>query len=248
MSPEEDIHGTPPASLAFEVLEHGEGLFVLDRDYRIVFVNQAFEKAARMARAEVLGRIFWEVFPDAARPETKYSQEYRRAMRDRVEVRFEEYYAPNEVWTSVSVYPTRFGGIAVFFRDATLQKRAEARAEFLARLPKENPDPVLRVGADLVILYANPAAESAFAALGVRVGATTPAQLHDAARDALQDGARRRMELIGCSTCWTRASRCSTAPSRPAPGRSAPGACLTSACPSRAGSADSASLEPRSPI
>ena len=111
---------------ALEILELDDGLFVLDPEYRIVFVNRSFERLSGRRREDVLGQVFWVVFPEAASPESRFWLEYRRAMRERVAVRFEERYAPLDVWNEVSAHPVRGGGIAVFFRDITEQKRAEA--------------------------------------------------------------------------------------------------------------------------
>ncbi|MFP2908556.1 PAS domain-containing protein [Pyxidicoccus sp. 3LFB2] len=110
---------------AVEVLEHGDAMFVLDRDFRFVRVNKNQERLSRTRREETLGRVFWEVFPQAATPASPYWVEYHRVVREQVPVRFDAYYAPLDIWTSVSAYPTREGGIAVFFRDITEEKRAE---------------------------------------------------------------------------------------------------------------------------
>ncbi|QSQ25451.1 PAS domain-containing protein [Pyxidicoccus parkwayensis] len=110
---------------AVEVLAHGDAVFVLDHGYRFVLVNENEERLLRTRREEALGRVFWDVFPETARPDSKYWVEYHRVVEEQVPVRFDEYYAPLDLWTSVSAYPTREGGIAVFFRDVSEAKRAE---------------------------------------------------------------------------------------------------------------------------
>lgn len=112
---------------AVEVLEHGDAIFVVDRDFRLLLANRNQERITHTRREDTLGRVIWEAFPAIADPKTRFWREYRRAMEERVEVQFEEYYTPVGVWTSVSVYPTAEGGIAVFFRDVTEKKRAEER-------------------------------------------------------------------------------------------------------------------------
>src|SRR5512146_411624 len=54
------------------------------------------------------------------------------------------------------------------------RKLAEARADSLARFPEENPDPVIRLGSDLTVVYANDAARSILLALHVQVGSRVP--------------------------------------------------------------------------
>jgi PAS domain S-box-containing protein len=75
---------------------------------------------------------------------------------------------------------------------ALRRKRAEARAEFLARFPQENPDPVLRVASDLTLAYANDAARSALRDLGIEPGAVAPPAIAELARRALAE--RRRVQ------------------------------------------------------
>jgi PAS domain S-box-containing protein len=114
--------------LAHEVLEQGDALIVLDKDFRIVLVNNGQERLSRTRREETVGRNFWDVWPPASDANRRYWSEYHRAMHERVPVRFEEYYPPLELWTDVSVYPLRDGGIAVFLRDTSEKKRGEERA------------------------------------------------------------------------------------------------------------------------
>ncbi|WNG55576.1 response regulator [Archangium gephyra] len=115
--------------LALEVLEHGDALLILDKDFRVVFANKSQERLAGKPIGETLDRHFWELWPDAADPSRKYWIEYHRAMRERVPVQFEEYYPPMNRWTDVGVYPTQDGGIAILYRDISEKKRAEAQVQ-----------------------------------------------------------------------------------------------------------------------
>jgi signal transduction histidine kinase len=96
-----------------------------------VLVNANHERLARKRREEMLGRSLWEVFPDIATPESVYWREYHRVVEQREPAQFEAYYAPLDLWTSVSAYPTSEGGLAVFLRDETERKRAEQFRERL---------------------------------------------------------------------------------------------------------------------
>ncbi|WP_375773001.1 PAS domain-containing protein [Archangium gephyra] len=116
---------------AVEVLEHGEAVIVVDKDFRILLVNEHQERLSQTRREDTLGRILWEVFPSIAHPESSYWREYHRVMRQKVPVQFEEYYPPLELWVGMSVYPTSEGGLAVFFRDISERKRAEQFRERL---------------------------------------------------------------------------------------------------------------------
>ncbi len=123
------MHRAPTPATADELLEHGDGLLELDRDWVVVRVNAAQERATGKARAETLGRVFWEVWPEAKR--TRAWLEYHRCMEERVPVEFEDHFAPLAAWFAIAAHPTSTGGVAVFFRDITKRRRAElsVRAE-----------------------------------------------------------------------------------------------------------------------
>ncbi len=109
-----------------EILELGDACLVLDSEYRVLFVNRAYSELSKTPAEACLGRTFWEVWPEASHEQGKYWGEFHRAQREHVTREFEEYYAPLDMWTAVRVYPTKEGGIAAFFRDASERKRAEA--------------------------------------------------------------------------------------------------------------------------
>jgi PAS domain S-box-containing protein len=86
--------------------------------------------------------------------------------------------------------------------DVTSQRRldealrvAHAHAETLARLPEANPGPVLRLGRDQTLLYANPAARRALGALLPVLGGPTPEALAVPAARAARGGELVRTEL-----------------------------------------------------
>jgi signal transduction histidine kinase len=123
------------ADRLIEILEAGDPCFIMDAQWRVTFVNRRQERISRTPAARSIGRPFWEVWPQAARPDSKYWTEYRRVMRDRVPVEFDEYYAPLDLWTHVTAYPTEDGGMAAFIRDINDRKRLEeARERFIAVL------------------------------------------------------------------------------------------------------------------
>ncbi|MDQ3388395.1 MAG: PAS domain-containing protein [Gemmatimonadota bacterium] len=101
--------------------------FAVDREWRATYVNAAFEQIVGRRREELLGRLWWEEFPDVVG--TRFYDEYHRAMRERVMVSLEEYYLPWDRWYEVRAYPTDDGGLAVYFRDITESKRAEEERE-----------------------------------------------------------------------------------------------------------------------
>jgi PAS domain S-box-containing protein len=111
---------------AVAALERGDACAVLDRDWRLVFLNHNYERLTQQPREALLGHVLWELFPMAAQPSSPYWREYHRVMEQRVPSAFEAYYAPLDKWTAETAYPIGDDGIVVFFRDITEKKRTQA--------------------------------------------------------------------------------------------------------------------------
>jgi len=104
-------------------LENMSDAFVaIDNDWKYTFVNQ---KAALMfgkQPEELIGKNAWVIFPDAI--DTPYHKVYYKAMKNKKEVVFEDYYVPWDRWFENRVIPSK-EGIVVFFQDITDRKLAE---------------------------------------------------------------------------------------------------------------------------
>jgi PAS domain S-box-containing protein len=113
-----------------------DGFVALDRDWRFTYVNAEAERLNGVGRDELLGRDHWEAFP--ALVGTLVDREFHRAVAEGVEVEFENHYEPWDKWFEVRAYPSRDGGLSVFFRGVTARKRAErALAEARARADQQ---------------------------------------------------------------------------------------------------------------
>jgi PAS domain S-box-containing protein len=111
-----------------DVLESIDEAFVgVDAQWRFTYLNAQAERIYGVRREELVGRVFWEAFPEALG--TVFEREYRRAMKERVAVRLEEFYRPFGRWFEISVCPAPNGGLAFYFRDISRRKQAQALVE-----------------------------------------------------------------------------------------------------------------------
>ena len=113
-----------------------DAFFALDSEWRFTYMNAEAERISGVSRGELLGKSHWDIFPAALN--TIVEVEFRRAVTEQVSVEFEHYYEPNKKWFGTRAYPSRDGGLSVYFRDITERKAAEnatlARAEQLQKL------------------------------------------------------------------------------------------------------------------
>ena len=100
-----------------------DGFYALDTDWRFVYVNRKSELLTNRSREEVLGKSFWEIFPEAIG--STFEENYRRAVREQTQVAFEEFYPPLDSWFEIRAYPSA-KGLSIYFHNITNRKRAEA--------------------------------------------------------------------------------------------------------------------------
>jgi PAS domain S-box-containing protein len=85
-------------------------------------------------------------------------------------------------------------------RDISVRREVESRIRELARFPDENPSPVMRVGADGVITYANRPAAILLRVWETEVNSDVPPKILQVVRDALAAAAPTECEI----TCFER--------------------------------------------
>jgi PAS domain S-box-containing protein len=109
---------------AAAILESITDAFVaMDGEWRFTYVNAQAERINGIRREDQIGKNQWEVFP--ATRGTVLEREWRRAVAEQVPVQFEFYYEPWNSWFLNKAYPTKGGGLSVFYHDVTSRKRFE---------------------------------------------------------------------------------------------------------------------------
>jgi PAS domain S-box-containing protein len=120
-----------------------DGYIALDNDYRLVAANPSAQRMVFGGRSveELLGRAFWEVYPEGKT--TEFFRQYRAAAERGTDVHFEAQSAVSGRWLETHAYPREWG-LEVYVRDITERRKAaddlERQAGELARSNKELQD------------------------------------------------------------------------------------------------------------
>jgi two-component system CheB/CheR fusion protein len=123
----EPDRGKAPALAArpAEILENlPDAFYAVDRDWRFTYVNRRAEEWWRRSREELLGKVYWDEFPQAVGSQPH--EAHLRAARTREVVRLEAVSPILGHWVDISIVPTADGGLSVHFRDISERKRTEA--------------------------------------------------------------------------------------------------------------------------
>lgn len=99
-----------------------DGFYVLDHDWRFIYVNDRYCEMVEMSRSKLLGQKVWELFPAAI--DTEAYVQFQRAVREQTPLQFDYLYVPWNCWHDHRIYPSP-QGLTVLLADITERKQAE---------------------------------------------------------------------------------------------------------------------------
>jgi len=152
------------------------GCFLVDREWRLRFVNPAAARIMGRTPEELLGVDLWEAFPDAA--SSGFADIGHAVMANTEALEFEELYRPSHRWIQGVAFSTD-DGVCVFIRDVTKSKQAQDAEAHLAAIVRATSVAVLSLTTTGVIESWNLGAEELFGykveeIVGRRVDAIVP--------------------------------------------------------------------------
>ncbi|MGB5830948.1 MAG: ATP-binding protein [Thiohalocapsa sp.] len=181
-----------------------DAIVTLNRAGEIVDFNPMAELMLRFSRADIIGQDFTRAFlepADHAAFVGMLQESVRRHQQDM------QPHARGEIWArradgtrfpvEISIVPIDIDDQRVYtlyIHDATQRKQAEREIKSLARFASESPNPILRVGADGLIAYANAASLPLLDAWFTGPGEQLPENWIDEVRGALDEGHNREHE------------------------------------------------------
>ena len=137
-----------------------DAFLAMDRESRITDANQRAAALLGRTRDELVGNVFWDLFPQER--ETEFGAECRKAMADGVPVHFEGLSRVAEgSWFETHVYPAD-EGLTIYFRDITARKRTEARTAYQANLLANIHDAVIATDDRFILTAWNTQAEEMY--------------------------------------------------------------------------------------
>ena len=109
---------------ALGVLEDAaDGFIACDSGLRIIYLNCVAERLYGESKAELLGRIPWEV--SSVLGGSEFAIECRRVLAERVPGTLECYHRYLACWLELRVLPAAGGGVSIWLRNITERKRTE---------------------------------------------------------------------------------------------------------------------------
>ena len=182
-----------------------DSIVTLNRRGEVIELNPTAERALGYARDKTIGSLFVETCVVAADRDlfAQLLEESQRARREGGEPPARRELTAlrrdgTEVPVELSIVPINLDRnlfYTLYIHDITKRRLAEREIQSLARFAGESPNPILRVTADAVITYANPASQGLLAALDRAQGQALPAEWAELVTAALAQGRAREREM-----------------------------------------------------
>jgi PAS domain S-box-containing protein len=138
-----------------EVLDRiSDGFLAVDPKWRICYINRILAKRLGINREKFLKKNLWSSSP--LMENLVLEKHFRKAMAERVTLRFEQYSDHFRQWFEITIHPSGTG-LSVFFRNITERKVAEEELRKLSMVAKETENAVVMLDVESKITWINAA-------------------------------------------------------------------------------------------
>jgi PAS domain S-box-containing protein len=155
----------------------GDPIFVLDHEWRLVYINQEMGRIFNTSSAEILlGNYIWDI--QAGFTASTLYQQLCKAKQEKQAIRYEEYYQDAQSWIDFNIFYSP-SGLVVCLRDISTRKKLEdssaTERELLLITLRSIGDGVIAANRDGEVILINKTAEeltgwSFDEAIGLRLG------------------------------------------------------------------------------
>jgi len=163
------------------------------QDFIYLDVNTAFGTLTGLK--DVVGKKASDAIPGIRESDPGLIAIYGRVSLTGKAERFETYVKALKIWFSISVYSPQKEYFVAVFDVITERKQAEEEIRKLAKLPGENPNPILRVNEKGTILYANASSRALLEEWNAAIGEEVPAFLRKKVSEALVNRSKQAFEI-----------------------------------------------------
>ncbi len=135
------------AGKTLDVLDHiADAVAVVDCEWRYTYLNRAAGAFLAKSKLHLIGQVFWDAPPEMIQPAS--FDLLRRALRDHIATRFEEFHPASGRWIEIDVFPSA-DGLILFLRDVSSAKRALDEARWVQNELKRSNEDLRRANRDL---------------------------------------------------------------------------------------------------
>ncbi len=175
-----------------------EGIWTIDKDGKITYVNSQMAKMLGYSEDEMIGRLLFDFMDERGRNEAKAAKWLRRqGTSGQIEQEFIKKDG-SRLTTLATTSPVtehgRSAGVIAGVIDITERKETEEHIRTLSAFPAENPNPIIRVSGDGKILYANSASLSLLAEWNCQVGQLMPREWCQRVSEAYNSTSKKEVE------------------------------------------------------
>ncbi len=149
-------------------------IFIKDKSRRYTFVNEAMQKFLGLPVKDIVGKTPVELFGAEQAKVIKAVDDASFSGKTVNETRKltigDKDFFLSTMQTPLDITDGRVMSIMGIVRDVTNEKISEEKIENIAKFPEENPNPVLRIRSDGILLYANTSSGSLLKHYNLEVG------------------------------------------------------------------------------
>ncbi len=179
-----------------------EGIIVYGPDLRYQVWNPYMEQLTGYPGGEVLGKHPMELFPflNEAGVMDRLKNVLSGKPVESVEFPFHFEGTEKSGWaidTSTPLFNAdgKITGVIGMIHDITDRKKTEEEIINISNIPRENPNPIIRINNERIILYANPSGIQLLETMGCRVGGTSPVEWDAYMDQAIASRSSLKIEL-----------------------------------------------------